>query len=290
MCSLVVEHGKDDLSFKGVELLFVVFATELGFIYENVRHGEKNETSNYWPMLDSKIPGWPTVKNRSFFRYLFSEYLRERYKNIYIPDGYWFEHFPIISWPIYQAILCKDARHELIELMAELNDEYYLGTITSPLELGELLSNKITTQIENGKSLRLDQFQDQHRLLGEIAYSIVKPQNDLQADFLSPYALGRIKESLPKNLLEVVNSIQANISREVSQRQSSTSGRSNVKNNYHGSAANRLSGEIKIFAEKISSVWQVKMQIPKLRIFESVEPKLREILNETLQVKNQKDG
>ena len=290
VCSLVIDHGNYDLSFESIELPFVVFATEIGFNYENARHKNLDDTSNYWPMFDLKIPGWRTGKNTSFFRYVFSEYLTERYKNIYLPDGYWFEKFPNISWPVYQAILCKDARQDLIRLMRRINNEYDLGSITSPLQLGELLGAEITRLIEQNESLRLDQFQDQHRLLGEIAYSIVKPENDLQVDFLSSYALGRIKESLPKDLLDVVDSIRANISRTVSHRQSSRSNSANTRGNYQGSSANRLSGEIKIDGDKESGQWQIKMHIPRLRIFESVASNLREVLHEYLQVKDQSQG
>lgn len=290
VCSLVIDHGVYDLSFEGIELPFVVFATEIGFNYENARHKNVDDTSNYWPMFDLKIPGWRTAKNTSFFRYVFSEYLTERYKNIYLPDGYWFEKFPNISWPVYQAILCKDARQDLIRLMRRINNAYDLGTITSPLQLGELLGAEITRLIENNESLRLDQFQDQHRLLGEIAYSIVKPENDLQVDFLSSYALGRIKESLPKELLDVVDSIRSNISRTVSHRQSSRSNSANTRGNYQGSSANRLSGEIKIYGEKSSGNWQINLHIPRLRIFESVASNLREVLHVDLQVKDQSQG
>ena len=290
VCNLVIDHGNYDLSFEGIELPFVVFATEIGFNYENARHKNVDDTSNYWPMFDLKIPGWRTGKNTSFFRYVFSEYLTERYKNIYLPDGYWFEKFPNISWPVYQAILCKDARQDLIRLMRRINSEYDLGSITSPLQLGELLGAEITRLIEHNESLRLDQFQDQHRLLGEIAYSIVKPENDLQVDFLSSYALGRIKESLPKELLEVVDSIRANISRTVLHRQSSRSNSANTRNSYQGSSSNRLSGEIKIDGDKSSGQWQINMHIPRLRIFESVASNLREVLHEHLQVKDQSKG
>jgi hypothetical protein len=290
VCNLVIDHGTYGLSFEGIELPFVVFATEIGFNYENARHKNAEDTSNYWPMFDLKIPGWRTGNNTSFFRYVFSEYLTDRYNNVYLPDGYWFEKFPNISWPVYQAILCKDARQDLIKLIRRINNEYDLGSITSPLQLGELLGAEITRLLENNESLRLDQFQDQHRLLGEIAYSIVKPENDLQVDFLSSYALGRIKESLPKELLEVVDSIRANISRTVSHRQSSRSNGANTRNSYQGNSLNRLSGEIKIDGDKSSGQWQINMHIPKLRIFESVVSNLREVLHEYLQVKDQSKG
>jgi hypothetical protein len=290
VCNLIIDHGNYDLSFEGIELPFIVFATEIGFNYENARHKNVDDTSNYWPMFDLKIPGWRTGKNTSFFRYVFSEYLTDRYKNIYLPDGYWFEKFPNISWPVYQAILCKDARQDLIRLMRRINNEYDLGSITSPLQLGELLGTEITRLIEQNESLRLDQFQDQHRLLGEIAYSIVKPENDLQVDFLSSYALGRIKESLPKELLEVVDSIRANISRTVSHRQSSRSNSANTRNSYQGGSANRLSGEVKIEGDKSSGQWKINLHIPKLRIFESVASNLREVLHEYLHVKDQSEG
>ena len=290
VCNLVIDHGTYDLSFQGIELPFMVFATEIGFQYENTRHKKVDDTSNYWPMFDLKIPGWRTGKNINFFRYVFSEYLTERYKNIYLPDGSWFEDFPNISWPVYQAILCKDARQDLIRLMRRINNGYDLGSITSPLQLGELLGEEITRRVELNESLRLDQFQDQHRLLGEIAYSIVKPENDLQVDFLSSYALGRIKESLPKELLEVVDSIRENISRTVSHRQSSRSNSANTRNNYQGSSANRLSGEIKIGGDKTSGQWQISMHIPRLRVFEAVSSNLREVLHQYLQINNQSKG
>ena len=236
--NLVIEHGHNDLSFEGIELPFIVFATEIGFEYEDARHDRAEDTSDYWPMFDLKIPNWrKKAKNYRFFKYAFSEYLINRYKNVYLPDGAWFESFPYISWPVYQAILCKDARQDLIRLMNRLNQVEDLGSITSPLELGEKLGREITRLVEQNQSLRLDQFQDQERLLGEIAYSIVKPENDLQVDFLSTYALGRIKESLPKELLEVVDSIRDNISRTVSRRQSSRSNSANARNSYQGTYA-----------------------------------------------------
>lgn len=289
--NLVIEHGHNDLSFEEIELPFIVFATEIGFEYEDARHDRAEDTSDYWPMFDLKIPNWRKKgKNYRFFKYAFSEYLINKYKNVYLPDGAWFDSFPYISWPVYQAILCKDARQDLIRLMNRLNQEEDLGSITSPLELGEKLGREITRRVEQNQSLRLDQFQDQERLLGEIAYSIVKPENDMQVDFLSTYALGRIKESLPKELLEVVNSIRENISRTVSRRQSSRSNSANARNSYQGTYANRLSGEIKIDGDKSSDYWQLKMNLPKLRIFESVVSNLREILHESLQVKNQSEG
>lgn len=291
VCTLVIEHGRFDLSFEKVELPFVVFATEIGFQYEDAKHDHPEETSDYWPMFDLKIPNWrKKQKNYKFFKYAFSEYLINRYSNIYLPDGAWFETFPYISWPVYQAILSKDARQDLIRLMKRLNQEQDLGSITSPLELGEKLGHEITRRVEQNQSLRLDQFLDQERLLGEIAYSIVKPENDLQVDFLSAYALDRLKQSLPLELLEVVQSIRENISRTVSRRQSSRSNSANSRTSYHGSSTNRLSGEIAISAEKQLGIWNLQMQIPRLRTFESSVPNLRALLHSILTVQGQTQG
>jgi len=291
VCNLVIEHGRNDLSFEKIELPFIVFATEIGFEYEDARHDRAEDTSDYWPMFDIKIPNWRRkTKNYRFFKYAFSQYLTNRYTNVYLPDGAWFETFPYISWPVYQAILCKDARQDLIRLMKRLNQEQDLGSITSPLELGEKLGREITRRVEQSQSLRLDQFQDQERLLGEIAYSIVKPENDLQVDFLSSYALDRLKQSLPLELLEVVEKIRANISRTVSRRQSSRSNSANYRTAYQGSSSNRLSGEINIFANKSMGAWQIQIEIPKLRSFENSIPQLRDLLHGTLHVHDQTNG
>jgi hypothetical protein len=291
MLSLVVDHANYELSFQDIEIPFLVFATEIGFSYENSRHENQEDSSNFWPMFDLRIPNWRIKsKNLKFFRTAFSKYLPQKYSNIYLPDGYWFEKFPNISWPVYQAILCKDARQDLIRLMKKISATTNLGEVTSPQELGDILGEEVTRLVEQNESLRLDQFQDQHRLLGEIAYSMVKPENDLQVDFLSNYALERIRESLPLDLTKIVDDIRENISRTVTRRQSTRSNSTNSHKTYQGSSANRLSGEIKVIGNRESGLWILSLEIPRLISFEKLSPGLSAELHNTLLVKGQANG
>jgi hypothetical protein len=293
---LVKSHGNLRLSFENIELPLIVFATELGFQYENARHKGLDEESNFWPMFRKKIPGWDTPKNQSFFRHVFSEYLTGRYENVFLPDGAWAERFKNISWPVYQAILCKDARQDLIKVMKRLNSFQGLLNVASPQELGGLLGGEIRNLVQNeNESLRLDQFIDehQHRLLGEIAYSIVKPENSIQVDFLSDYAIQRIVEdlrALDADSNRDLEHIREQISRTIIRRGKARGNSAKSRDDYQANLAGRLSGELKIEAELMDSCWQVKLSIPRLGMLDPKVDNFREILHKAHVVKNQTMG
>ena len=77
-------------------LLWVVYATELGYDYDG---GE------YWRSFEERTPRWSDKASRNQLREWFSRF-QLTYQGVK-PSGTWAGHFPIIAWPITHAILSK---------------------------------------------------------------------------------------------------------------------------------------------------------------------------------------
>ena len=89
-------------------LLWVIYATELGYDYEG---------DEYWPSFESKTPGWEyqhRTRIKAWFR---------KFQNIYggvIPSGPWADQFSIIAWPITHAILPRYFQRQFAKLLYDL--------------------------------------------------------------------------------------------------------------------------------------------------------------------------
>jgi hypothetical protein len=75
-------------------LLWVVYATEIGYIYD----GEE-----YWNTFEELTPRWSDRGSRSQLRFWFEKF-RTKFSAV-TPSGPWAEWFSIIAWPITHAVL-----------------------------------------------------------------------------------------------------------------------------------------------------------------------------------------
>ena len=90
-------------------LLWVVYATELGYDYDG---GE------YWHSFEERTPRWRDKGSRNQIREWFS-----RFQLVYqgvTPSGTWVGQFPIIAWPITHAILSKYLQWQFAKALYDL--------------------------------------------------------------------------------------------------------------------------------------------------------------------------
>ncbi len=159
-------------------LPFVVFATESGYRYT----GE-----DYWPTLNSNAPGWERHTSREYVSRRFKAFA-EAYGGA-VPKGRWAGHFRIICWPITHAILPTDLQLQLARLLYEYRGALTAQLLESPDELGSALASRTSYA-----SKRLQQFAENHELLGQVACALLAGAE--QPVTLLPSTLERLVDDL----------------------------------------------------------------------------------------------
>ncbi len=113
-------------------LLWVVYATELGYDYDG---GE------YWPSFEERTPGWRqpiTANRRNQLRSWFVRF-QTTYHGVK-PSGPWADQFSIIAWPITHAVLPRYLQWQFAKALYELRYQLaHLDTL-SPAAIGQLLA------------------------------------------------------------------------------------------------------------------------------------------------------
>lgn len=175
-------------------LPWVVYATEVGYAYD----GEE-----YWQSFEETTPGWATCRSRP------RDWLRDRFVRFHKsyhgvrPSGRWADWFTIIAWPIQHAILPGYLQYHLAKLLYDLRFDLTAELLVEAPALGEYL------HAESGSSVkRLQEFAEEHALIGTIATALLLSGTDLKNISLLPGTLQRLitdleREQRARNWLRV---------------------------------------------------------------------------------------
>jgi hypothetical protein len=175
-------------------LPWIVYATEVGYAYD----GEE-----YWQTFEETTSGWATCRSRP------RDWLRDRFVRFHKsynglkPSGRWAEWFTIIAWPIQHAILPGYLQYHMAKLLYELRFDLTAQLLADPTALGEYL------HAESGSSVkRLQEFAEEHALIGTIATALLLSDNELTNVSLLPGTLRRLitdleREQRARNWLRV---------------------------------------------------------------------------------------
>src|SRR5258708_6963074 len=161
-------------------LLWVVYATELGYAYRG---------DEYWDSFEENTPRWRDRGNRNQLRLWFSRF-QTNYHGVR-PTGAWANCFPIIAWPITHAILPHYLQVQFAKALYELR--YRLADVgfRSAEAVGELLAANAWAA-----SSRFRELLQQKELVGRIALALLS-KRDVEAESpIYPLTLQRIVSDL----------------------------------------------------------------------------------------------
>jgi hypothetical protein len=194
-----LEHGLSDDEFREIGsklrerlslglrleshwLLWVVYATELGYDYD----GEE-----YWDSFEARTPRWRDRGSRDQLRTWFSRF-RTNYHGVK-PAGPWAEHFPIIAWPITHAILSKYLQWQFAKTLYDLR--YRLASLQalSSDAVGQLLASNVWDA-----SSRFREFLQQQELAGRIVLALLTDRKLDDQSPIYPATLQRLVSDLER--------------------------------------------------------------------------------------------
>jgi len=165
-------------------LPWVVYATEIGYEYD----GEE-----YWQTFEERTPGWVTCRSRP------RDWLRDRfvrfqqtYRGLQ-PSGRWASWFTIIAWPIQHAILPEYLQYHLAKLLYDLRFDLTPELLAAPLALGQYLHEESARSVK-----RLQEFADEHALIGTIATALLLSGNAAKHVAILPRTLQRLISDLER--------------------------------------------------------------------------------------------
>lgn len=163
-------------------LLWVVYATELGYDYDG---GE------YWHSFEERTPRWRDRGSRNQLREWFS-----RFQLVYqgvTPSGTWAGKFPIIAWPITHAILSKYLQWQFAKALYDLRYRLVGLEALSPEAVGRLLAANAW-----GASSRFQEFLQQEALTGRIVLALLSDRNVEGQSPIYPQTLQRLISGLER--------------------------------------------------------------------------------------------
>ena len=163
-------------------LLWVVYATELGYDYDG---------DEYWHSFEERTPRWRIRGNRNDLREWFSRF-SATYHGVR-PTGPWAEWFRNIAWPITHAILPKYLQWQFAKALYNLR--YRLAQLRdpSPAPVGRLLAAHAWDA-----SSRFQEFLQQEELAGRIVLALVGNTNVTSHDSIQPSTLQRLVSDLER--------------------------------------------------------------------------------------------
>lgn len=163
-------------------LLWVVYATELGYDYDG---------DEYWHSFEERTPRWKDRGSRNQLRDWFARF-RSSYHGVK-PTGPWAEWFRIIAWPITHAILPKYLQLQFASALYKLR--YHLAQLRDPntATVGQLLAAHAWDA-----SSRFQEFLQQEELAGRIVRALVGNTNVTGQDSIHPATLRRIVSDLER--------------------------------------------------------------------------------------------
>jgi hypothetical protein len=163
-------------------LLWVVYATELGYDYDG---GE------YWHSFEERTPRWRDKGSRNQIREWFS-----RFQLVYqgvTPSGTWAGQFPIIAWPITHAILSKYLQWQFAKALYDLRYRLAGLEALSPEAVGQLLAANAWEA-----SSRFQEFLQQEALTGRIVLALLSDRNVEGQSPIYPQTLQRLVSGLER--------------------------------------------------------------------------------------------
>jgi len=194
-----LEHGLSDDEFKEISsklrerlslglrleshwLLWVVYATELGYDYD----GEE-----YWDSFEARTPRWRDRGSRNQLRTWFSRF-RTNYHGVK-PAGPWADHFPIIAWPITHAILSKYLQWQFAKTLYDLRYRFANLRALSSDAVGQLLASNAWDA-----SSRFREFLQQQELSGRIVLALLTDRKLEDQSLIYPPTLQRLVSDLER--------------------------------------------------------------------------------------------
>ena len=164
-------------------LLWVVYATELGYDYDG---GE------YWPSYEERTPHWRqtvTSTRRNQLRTWFSRF-HTTYHGVK-PSGQWAEQFSIIAWPITHAVLPRYLQWQFARALYDLRYQLAHIDMLSPPAVGQLLSSNAWDA-----SSRFQEFLQQQELAGRIVLALLSDRALMGQSPIYPPTLERLVSDL----------------------------------------------------------------------------------------------
>lgn len=137
-------------------LVWIAAAAEIGYRYDG---------TEYWESFASAFPRWPLYGNRNQIRNWYQRFAKD-FGGL-TPSGPWARQFPIIAWPITQAILPRYLQRHFADHLYELRHALaHSGELTLD-EIGDLLSDRYF-----GGSSRFEGFLQQKALTARIVMAL----------------------------------------------------------------------------------------------------------------------
>ena len=161
-------------------LLWVIYATELGYGYEG---------DEYWSSFESETPRWEyhhRTRIKAFFR---------KFQNTFngvTPSGPWAEQFSIIAWPITHAILPLYLQRQFAKLLYDLRFRLASRTALDAGSIGRLLAVQASQATK-----RLKVFLEQEELTGQIVLALLGGE-PAEGILIHPLTLKRIVADLER--------------------------------------------------------------------------------------------
>ena len=161
-------------------LLWVIYATELGYDYEG---------DEYWGSFEAQTPGWE-YRHRASIKDWFLKF-QKAYGGV-IPSGPWAEHFSIIAWPITHAILPLYLQRQFAKLLYDLRFQFVSRASLMHNSIGRLLAIHAFQATKRFKA-----FLEQEELTGQIALALLGGEPS-EGTLIHPLTLKRITTDLEK--------------------------------------------------------------------------------------------
>jgi hypothetical protein len=161
-------------------LLWVVYATELGYDYDG---GE------YWHSFEERTPRWRDKASRNQLREWFSRF-QLAYQGVK-PSGTWADWFAIIAWPVTHAILPKYLQWQFAKTLYDLRYRLARLEALSPADAGQLLAANAWEA-----SSRFREFLQQEELAGRIVLALLSDRNVEGQSPIYPQTLQRLVSDL----------------------------------------------------------------------------------------------
>jgi hypothetical protein len=138
-------------------LLWIVYASEIGYHY----------AGEYWQSFAQQMPGWDNNSREwipEIFHKFHGQFGGPR------PTGAWAGWFPIIAWPIANAILPADLQRHLARALYEVRSGL-VDHLEDPADLGQFIADNARPGSD-----RFDKLTEQPVLLGQIALALLRPE------------------------------------------------------------------------------------------------------------------
>lgn len=164
-------------------LLWVLYATELGYRYDGV---------DYWPPFYRETPGWSLYGSPQLLTRWFRQFQR-KFGGVE-PSGAWAAHFNRISWPITHAVLPKLLQVQFAKALYDVSrDVARIGDLDVPAA-GRLIARNSFFY-----TTRFQEFLQQEELAGRIMLAMLdkKPVGENESVML-PLTLKRLTDDVLK--------------------------------------------------------------------------------------------